>query len=208
MSTSPVTRHQPANSVPLAWLPEGGCFLILGEIVPSVTWWCIDVLISLALQPGAICLQRPPKEILPWKQRRGKVTRSVTHFSCRLSFGANSICISLCAPQERAVSGTHLHNKLGEKWSGKWKGCLTLRDAWMSKKGLFRTLKGSLVLSICPVFIFSIRGEIISFSMHNSRILKSHWPTGCPCKTPPKKINSVISNCLYRYNLYYLILIQ
>lgn len=52
----------------------------------------------------------------------------------------------------------------------------------MSKKGLCRTLKGSLVLSICPVFIFSRRGEIISFSMHNRRVLKLHWPTGCPCK--------------------------
>lgn len=55
---------------------------------------------------------------------------------------------------------------------------ITFRDAWMSKKGLFRTLKGSLVLSICPVFIFSIRGEMISFSMHSNRMLKSHWPTG------------------------------
>lgn len=66
---------------------------------------------------------------------------------------------------------------------------ITFRDAWMSKKGLFRTLKGSLVLSICPIFIFSIRGEIISFSMHNNRMLKSHWPTGCPWKQ--KKENNV-----------------
>jgi hypothetical protein len=57
---------------------------------------------------------------------------------------------------------------------------VTLREAWMSKKGLFRTLNGSLVLSICPFFIFSIRGDIISFSMHSSLMLKSQSPTGCP----------------------------
>lgn len=68
------------------------------------------------------------------------------------------------------------------KWGGYLCSLFTLRDAWMSKKGLCRTLNGSLVLSICPVFIFSKRGEIISFSMHNRRVLKLHWPTGCPCK--------------------------
>lgn len=70
----------------------------------------------------------------------------------------------------------------------------TLRDAWMSKKGLFRTLKGSLVLSICPVFIFSIRGEMISFSMHNSRVLKLHWPTGCPWKNNQTKKHTKIKD--------------
>lgn len=71
-------------------------------------------------------------------------------------------------------------------------GHFTLRDAWMSKKGLFRTLKGSLVLSICPSFIFSIRGEIISFSMHTSRILKSHCPTGWPYKQQKQKKKTII----------------
>lgn len=52
----------------------------------------------------------------------------------------------------------------------------------MSKNGLFRTLNGSCALSMRPLFIFSCRGNIISFSIHASRTLKSQSPTGCPCQ--------------------------
>lgn len=109
----------------------------------------------------------------------------------RLALGLQAVwavCVwaLLCKSQRRVKTGSHLPKNKGQgiRLEGEkyiWEH-ITFREAWMSKKGLFRTLKGSLVLSICPSFIFSIRGEIISFSMHTSRILKSHWPTGWPWK--------------------------
>lgn len=84
----------------------------------------------------------------------------------------NCVCASLQSKNVFAPGRNGLENERNVHF--------TFLDALRSKKGLFLTLKGSLVLSICPVFIFSNRGEMISFSIHNRRVLKLHWPTGCP----------------------------
>lgn len=167
-----------------------------GERAPASLFWGIHKISAHGRVPAALSLAPHLRPICPWR------TAALENFQ-RYNWDAtdsqvafeDTICMK-CGllvfvfflfflwKQKRVFE---MRLKTGQEV--KTFDGVTLRDAWMSKKGLFRTLNGSLALSIWPVFIFSIRGEMISFSMHNSRMLKSHWPTGCPWKTKRNQLS-------------------